>query len=270
MEHTGNEREFSIKGFEFGNGTPRIVVPIMGRTEGEIFAHADQVRTEIDRLDAMYPDNPDIKVAVIEWRADFYADILVPGKLTEVLGKLRRIFPDRVLLFTFRSEEQGGNLRPDRARMKMPDIIKTVVLSRVVDLVDVEVTCGNYNIARATTKAHEFGLKVVLSYHDFYGTPHDAEIIDKLRDMDILGGDILKIAVMPKNEFDTRRMMELNTRMSHECYKPVVIIAMGEDGMISRIKGKETGACLTFASIGQESAPGQVEACDLIAMLKNQ
>ncbi len=270
MESDGSRRRFTIKGYTFGDGTPRIVIPIMGLTDEELFGHAEKVRQEIDRLDALYPESPELHVAVIEWRADYYIDILKPGKLTEVLGKLRELFNDRVLLFTFRTEEQGGYLRPDRAMMKLYEIMPVVIQSGCVDLVDVEAATGNYNIARATMKSHEQGIKVIISYHDFYTTPHDSDIIEKLRKMEILGGDILKIAVMPKNEFDTRRMMELNTRMTAECFRPVVIISMGETGMISRMKGKETGACLTFASIGQESAPGQIEAEDLMALLKNQ
>ena len=269
MEQT-NEKTFTIRDFTFGDGTPRIIVPLIGRNEDEIFSHAQVIRTEIDRLDERYSDRPELKVAVIEWRADFFYEILNLEKLADVLKKLRDIFSDRLLLFTFRTEEQGGELRPDRARMRLPDIMKTVITSGNVDLLDVEAAQGNYRIARATTAAHEAGLKVVLSYHDFYKTPHDTEIMEKLRAMEILGGDILKIAVMPKNEFDTRRIMELNTRMNKECFRPVVLIAMGELGVISRIKGKETGSCLTFASIGQESAPGQIEADDLIALLKNQ
>ena len=113
-------------------------------------------------------------------------------------------------------------------------------------------------------------VKVIMSYHDFQKTPHDEEIVNKLRDMDILGADILKIAVMPRNEFDTRRMMELNERMVSESFKPVVLISMGDIGMPSRFKCKETGACLTFGIVGDASAPGQIEVSDLIALLKNQ
>jgi 3-dehydroquinate dehydratase-1 len=137
-------------------------------------------------------------------------------------------------------------------------------------MLDVEVTCGNYKIVRATTGAHEMGIKVIMSYHDFQRTPHDEEIESKLRDMDILGGDILKVAVMPRNEFDVRRLMELNHRLVSESYKPVTLIAMSDIGLPSRFKCKETGSCLTFGTVGTESAPGQIEVGDLIALLKNQ
>ena len=137
-------------------------------------------------------------------------------------------------------------------------------------MVDVEVRRGNYKVARLANMAHEQGAKVVMSYHDFQRTPHDNEIEEIIRSMEILGADILKLAVMPRNEFDVRRMLELQERLDKETFKPLTIISMGDIGLVSRFKGKETGACLTFASIGEGSAPGQIEAADLIALLKNQ
>ncbi|SNU08597.1 3-dehydroquinate dehydratase [Lachnospiraceae bacterium] len=262
--------ELRVGDFTFGNGTPRICVPLIGRTEDEILNHANLIRSEINRLDAKYKDNPELKIAVIEWRADFYEQLGNTDKLLEILKKIREIFIDRLLLFTFRSEEQGGELRHDRVGGNLEPVMRAAIGSGLIDIVDIEVTCGNYKIARATTGAHSQGVKVLMSYHDTRHTPHDEDLIEKLRDMEILGGDILKIAVTPKNEFDTRRMMDLNKRMVSECFKPVVLISMGEKGVKSRFKCKETGACLTFATVGQESAPGQMEAADLIALLRNQ
>ena len=265
-----NNKTVTIKGFTFGDGTPRICVPIVGHTTEEILKHADVVRAELDRLDEKYADKPELKVAVIEWRSDFFIEVGDEEKVTNILHELNKRFEDRILLFTFRSEEQGGELRHDRVGMHLENVYKNVIKNHLVDMVDVEAAAGNYNIARATTKAHEGGIAVLMSYHDFYKTPHDLDIAEKLRQMEILGGDILKMAFMPKNEFDSRRMMELNQRMVIERYRPVVLISMGSTGVMTRVKGKETGACLTFASIGTESAPGQMEADDLMALLANQ
>ena len=256
--------------FTFGDGTPRIFVPLFGRNEGEIFECADAVRKEIDRLDEKYKDYPELSITAIEWRADYFDDVADLDKLRNVLTRLRETFSDRLILFTFRSEEQGGELRHDMVGRNLEPIMKEAIISGCVDMVDVEVTCGNYKVARATSGAHKMGVKVIMSFHDFDKTPHDTELIEKIQDMEILGGDILKIAVMPKNEFDVRRVMELNKRLVEESFKPIVLIAMGAQGMISRVKGRESGACLTFCSIGQGSAPGQIEAEDLIEMLKHQ
>ena len=262
--------EIKVGEYSFGNGSPRVCIPLMGRTRDDILEQSKLIMEECHRLDELYKDYPELKVSVIEWRADYFDDLADNDKLCEILNSLREAFSDRLLLFTFRSEEEGGELRHDRVGTHLDRVYEKVIESGLVDMIDVEVMRGNYKVVRAATMAHDAGIKVVMSYHDFQKTPHDTDIVEILRDMDILGGDILKIALMPKNEFDVRRMMELQTRMNEECFKPVVLISMGENGMISRIKGKETGACLTFASVGEESAPGQIEAADLIALLKNQ
>lgn len=263
-----NDKSITVNGYTFGNGHPIICVPIFGSSGAEILASATAARHEIDRLDEKYADTPEYRVAVIEWRADYYTNVAEPENVFNILRQLRGLFRDRVVLFTFRSEEQGGELRHDRVQMRMSDIMQNVISSRLVDMVDVEATAGNYNIARATTKAHESGIAVVTSYHDFHKTPHDTEIEEKLRQMEVLGGDILKIAVMPRNDFDVRRIMELNQRVIIERRKPVALISMGEMGRESRIRCQETGSCLTFASIGRGSAPGQISADELISAMR--
>ena len=91
MFSDNNSKTFTIKDYTFGNGTPRICVPVIGRTDEEIMSHAKVIRAELDRLDAKYPDREDLKVAVIEWRSDFYNDVATPEKVTTVLENLREI-----------------------------------------------------------------------------------------------------------------------------------------------------------------------------------
>ena len=262
-----NDKKITIKDFTFGDGTPRICVPLMGTSGEEIFTVAKALRESIHELDEKFKDHPEVKTAVIEWRADYYTNILQSDSVFNILCNLRKLFEDRILLFTFRSEEQGGMIRNDRAHLRMGDIMRNVISSGMVDMVDVEFVVGNYNVARATTAAHDHGIAVVMSYHDFEKTPHDSEIEEKLRQMEVLGGDILKFAAMPKNDFDVRRLMELNQKMVVERAKPVALISMGELGSRSRYMCKETGACLTFTSVGKESAPGQLKASDLMRRL---
>ena len=92
------------------------------------------IRMEIDRLDALYANRPDLRIAVIEWRADYYGNIAETANVFNILRHLRTLFPDRLILFTFRSEEQGGEIRNDRVHMGMEDIMRNVVSSGMVDM----------------------------------------------------------------------------------------------------------------------------------------
>lgn len=258
---------FEIKGYSFANGTPRICIPLIGCTRDEILGNAHVIREHADASDARNLGD-DYRVAVIEWRADYFDGLDDPEKLKTMLSEIRDIFPDKVLLFTFRSEEEGGEFRHDRVGSHLFRIYETVAATGLFDMIDVELMRGNYRVARATNIAHEAGMKVVMSYHNFNETPHDSDLREKLKNMEVLGGDILKVAVMPKNDFDTRRMIELSLATNKERSKPSVIIAMGKKGEITRIIGRETGACLTFASCENGSAPGQLGLEELIDRMR--
>ncbi len=254
-----------VHGCKFGDGIPKICVPIIGRSASEIIKEAEFIQNEAQKLERQYASS-DICVSVIEVRADYFDGVANNSELIEMLRRLRKIFFNRLLLFTYRSEEEGGNLRHDRAENMVGDIYDWVISSGLVDMIDIELMSGNYYVVRMTTKAHEAGITCVLSNHDFEKTPRDDKTVEMLHNMEILGGDILKCVSTPKNEFDVRRVMELCKKVTEErlfnnnIRHPVVMISMGALGRITRISGRETGSAFTFASVraGQESAPGQL------------
>lgn len=262
---------FEIKNVKFGDGIPKICVPIIGRNDEEIISQAKGILEEIDRLAETYGREPGRTVSVIEFRADFYDKVIDEYCLSDILKQLREIFKDYLLLFTYRSEDEGGELRHDRAENMKSDIYDWVIKSKCVDIIDIELLSGNYRVVRTATKAHDSGIAVLMSNHDFEKTPHDTEIVQRIINMEILGADLLKVASMPKKEFDVRRVMELTEvlakgelprELAHELnYEkithPVITMSMGKLGKISRISGKKTGSAMTFVAIGGESAPGQ-------------
>ena len=40
---------------------------------------------------------------------------------------------------------------------------------------------------------------------------------------------------------------------------PVLTVAMGADGVLSRLAGEVFGSCMTFCTVNASSAPGQVD-----------
>ena len=65
-------KQVEIKNCIFGNGDPKICVPLFGGSREEILETAGVMRKEIDRLEAIHKDK---KVDVIEFRADFFDDV---------------------------------------------------------------------------------------------------------------------------------------------------------------------------------------------------
>ena len=264
--------ELVIKNCHIGDGNPKICVPLVGRTEEEILKQAIDIVKESARCESQHPG---YKVDIVEFRADYYDDVTNSTKLLELLKVLRDVFSDKLLLFTYRSEEEGGEFRHDRAENMLADIYEWVIVSGLVDLIDIELLQGNYYVVRNSTKAHDNGVRVIISNHDLEKTPHDADMEEMLREMKIFGADIMKIATTPKNEFDVRRLMEFteNVTKGNKGYEdiqlPLVTMAMGELGKKTRVSGKTTGSAITFAMVGNASAPGQLPLEELMKELEN-
>jgi len=137
-----------------------------------------------------------------------------------------------------------------------------------VDLVDVEYRRDRAAVERIVAAAHARGVAVVASNHDFDATPPKDEIVARLREMQELGADICKIAVMPRSTADVLTLLDA-TRTMHEDHadRPLITMSMGGLGVVSRIAGQVFGSAATFGMVGTASAPGQVDAGELRSAL---
>ena len=102
--------------------------------------------------------------------------------------------------------------------------------------------------------------KLILSYHDFEAMGQD--LPGKIQAMYAAGADIAKVAVTPSDAGDLATVEALYHDVGD---KQLVAIAMGEEGLPSRLLAGAWGAPFTFATVNdQNSAPGQPKAQDLI------
>ena len=98
------------------------------------------------------------------------------------------------------------------------------------------------------------GRGVIVSRHDFTGTPPDASgLLDGLR---AAGGEFAKLAVM------TERLADLSTLLAVRADNASVVIGMGRAGMATRILAGRFGSRWTYA--GNAIAPGQLTAKRLL------
>ena len=81
--------------------------------------------------------------------------------------------------------------------------------------------------------------------------------------------DIAKIAVMPESERDVLILLEATQEMaSNYADRPIVTMSMKGMGAVSRIAGETFGSAMTFGSLEEVSAPGQLELSKLKAILE--
>ncbi len=242
----------NIRNTIIGGGHTAIAVPIVGRNKDDIENQAFSV--------AKY--TPDI----IEFRADFYDGLYEKAKLTACLDSIRNIVKDIPLLFTIRTSREGGEAKVTYEVYS--DIITSVAESGLVDAIDVEVYF-NEDTPNLIKTIQDKGVKVIASYHDFDKTPGKTDIVLILGKLIKSGADVAKIAVMPKSSRDVVNLIDSAISVG-ERYPdtPVAAMAMGKLGVISRLCVGSFGNAITFANVGKESAPGQVDIEDLRSIIK--
>ncbi|MDE6209485.1 MAG: type I 3-dehydroquinate dehydratase [Lachnospiraceae bacterium] len=237
----------------FKKGKSKICVPLMGRTEDEIFENLSNIQKH-------YFD-------IIEWRADYYKEVLIAKKSIEIIKKIKNIIGNRGLLFTIRTSFEGGEIEISKEKYK--EVLTAVLENSNIDMVDIEFMMGKETISDIIHKAHNNNILVIGSNHDFVETPEADEIYNRLLEMKKAGMDISKIAVMPKSKSDVVKLFEATAKINEDVKDIYTItMSMGNTGEISRVIGSYFGSVMTFGAVGNVSAPGQIEADKLYDIIK--
>ena len=239
------DKTVQVRNLVIGEGRPKICIPVMGSTTETLKEAAGHAMKK-------HPD-------LIEWRADYFADIENEEVRRQAFDELREILGEVPLLFTIRTRREGGEA--DLSADQYLKVVSDAIRDEKADLVDVEISHGDDIAFMLISLAHEFGIKTIASSHDFSQTPKKEQIIMTLCKMQELEADIPKMAVMPQLDA-TLSMKELHAQT------PVITMAMGRNGVVSRLSGEVFGSAVTFGTAGAQSAPGQIDAEELRKILE--
>ena len=225
-------------------GRTRIVVPVVSERAGTL---AREVRTL-----AGHPHD------LLEWRVDAAQAVGedLGAACDAVLGAA-----DVPVLATVRTLHEGG--RADLDEEAYPRLVSW--LAGLVDAVDVEV--ARPGARDLIAQAQAAGARVVASAHDFSATPGADELMARLEAMASLGADVAKIACTPRTPGDVLAVLDAQAWALEGLGIPVIVISMGTLGAPSRIVGSALGCAATFATVGESSAPGQLTAEQVRAVL---
>ena len=244
-----------IKNVKLGEGTTKICVPIIGKTADEIYLEAMEISS--------------VQADIVEWRVDFYEDVMDSSKVLEVIIRIVDILKDKPVLFTFRTKAEGGE--KEISEEAYTCLIKEVIKQNLVGAVDVELFKGENVLERISAYANDYDVKVVASNHDFNKTPEKEEIKRRLILMKKKGAHVSKMAVMPQSKSDVLTLLSATEEVCQENENMTVItMSMGKLGVISRLGGGVFGSTMTFAARNEASAsaPGQVEVGRLNTILE--
>lgn len=241
-----------VKNVIIGEGMPKICVPIVGRTVEDIIRQAEMTA--------------EASCDLVEIRIDYFEHYDDIGAVRDLLETLDKIIIQPVI-FTFRTDGEGGEGKISKE--KYGAYLKQIIATGIADIIDVELFQGEELVKDIIREAHHFGIKVILSNHDFNKTPVKFEIIARLIKMQSLNADIAKIAVMPSTVDDLLTLLSATHEVNSQFGEiPIVTMSMGRTGILSRVAGQIFGSTITFGAVGPSSAPGQLEAGELKTMLE--
>lgn len=251
--------ELKVREMILRPGRPKVAVPVVSSRPADIIAECEELKN--------------LPCDIAEWRADYYLSAIedLDGYLSDkngyldmvkILDDMNYIADDKPLIFTVRSESQGGRVQMTKAQLE--SIYGIAAETRLVDFIDIELRDREGNIhedwiREQIDETHAHGVKVILSHHDFEAMPSPGEIVETVKKMHVLGADLCKFAAMTKNRMDSENLLKATAFLTKKNIGPIIMLAMGDAGKAARVAAGRYGSCLTFASGKEESAPGQVD-----------
>lgn len=189
-------------------------------------------------------------VTLLECRADLFTT-----PLEETLSYLDtiRALGGFGLLGTLRETPQNQNTRIQQFQTMLPHI----------DGIDIEIDTPIRD--EVITLAQQTKKTVMVSFHDYAGTPSSKELQDLLNTGISAKADIVKIAVMAHSPEDVISLLNF-THLNNQ--HPLITIAMGPWGSLSRLASPLFGSLMSYGYITQSVAPGQLSVLELATAFK--
>jgi len=160
---------------------------------------------------------------------------------------------------TNRLPEEGGFFQgPEPKRIEV-----LLAAAQWADYVDVELRTRD----KYKSEVIEASKSTIVSYHNFQETPPREELLE-LATRATTEGDLAKLAVMPRSMQDTLTVLEVVSRCEN-----TIAISMGKLGSYTRVVAPLFGSPITYASLEEEIAPGQLNiktTCEILNKFINR
>ncbi|AHF06123.1 type I 3-dehydroquinate dehydratase [Desulfitobacterium metallireducens] len=242
-----------MKRQRIGEGNqPLICTPLVGKQR-------ESIRLELHHVLEKRPD-------LIEWRVDFFEGIANTEKVLDLAQEIKESAGDIPLIFTLRSVREGGQpvSLNDQEALKL---IEAICQKTEVEYVDFELSNSEEAFKELRQVSLESQTQIIASYHNFEFTPESEILLGKIAEAQRLSADVAKIAVMSQNLHDVLTLLKVTLNAKETVDIPLISLAMGQYGTITRMMGGVFGSSVTFAVGESSSAPGQMPIEDLRSVL---
>jgi len=205
------------------------------------------------------------KPNLIELRFDYISDVKTLSK-NFVIDLLNIIHPHAAVIFTFRDSFEGGQIEIEqKERFK---ILKMFIETKP-DYIDIEMNTDTNILSQIINLASQKKVKIIFSYHNFEKTltyKEGIELVHNFHDKldkkllikpNIVEDNIYKIIFTAQNFKDNIIPLKLCKEFSNSNQK-IISFCMGSLGIFSRISCVLVGSFLTYASLEEKTAPGQI------------
>ena len=165
------------------------------------------------------------------------------------------------LIITARHPREGGiNQLSARHRRALLDEF----LSRAA-YVDIELRSVRTSAAILRT-ARAKGVRTIISFHDFKGTPRGSKLNELARRAESLGGDLLKVATRTDKPAQLRSLFDFFE--AHRQKTKLAAMGMGTLGRKARLWCARHGSLLNYAHLGISRIDGQLSVAQWRRALK--
>lgn len=187
----------------------------------------------------------------LEFRLDY---LNRPEQGVEIIRSILDRHPGCAILATCRRHQNHG-----RFNGSVEDQIRILEASSSAGAQAVDVEIETAELAAERLPALRENAKLIVSYHNFEGTPHLDQVMKR---MARVSADAYKIVTTARKPSDCGRILSLarsNPRI------PLVVLAMGEPGFPTRVLSTSFSGLFTYAAPAstQGTAAGQVSAQSL-------
>jgi 3-dehydroquinate dehydratase-1 len=178
------------------------------------------------------------KCGILEIRYDLFENMEDWPSLSQKVFELN---PKALRLGTIRLEKDGGKWENSKAGERMS------LFDNALDWIDLE--------RGMLTEKNKH--KVICSWHLFDRVPSVKELSEFAEECLGLGTKGCKVAAFAHSKSDAEPLYDFAKKYG-EKFELFSAFAMGEQGRESRVRSLKEGANLTYASIGDALAPGQL------------
>lgn len=200
------------------------------------------------------------RIDIIELRIDQWTDVT---GVKQVINELKELPFEFKVLITYRSNSQGGKGHVNE--MEYQNVIQKLINESGYEMLDIEWDDkkDKNTYLSFINKAHQKGIQVVLSHHNFNETPSLEELKFTYYKMHQFEADYLKVAVMPNDEKDVLHLLEAVKDSADALNQHIIGIAMSDIGIVSRTAQGVFGGTVSYGCLNEPQAPGQIHIEEL-------